>query len=132
MKDTKYYTHGCQKLYLATDHKTLVGYFRDKSLADIENKNLAELKEKTMCGKFDVVNNPGKSQNAADGLSRCKPLHTLYITLTEEEGDEKDLMEVMLDTVGVAMQATSVLDGPKIISLHRVYKATKEDHLLVF
>ena len=120
MKDTKYYTHGCQKLYLATDHKPLVGYFRDKSLADIENKSLAKLKEKTMCGKFDVVNNPGKSQNAADGLSRCKPLHTLYITLTEEEDDEKDLMEVMLDTVGVAMQAASVQDGPEILSWHRV------------
>ena len=61
LKDTKYYTLGCKKLYIATDHKPLLGIFGDKSLVDIDNKRLAKLKEKTMWWNFEIIYNPGKS-----------------------------------------------------------------------
>jgi hypothetical protein len=64
---------------VATDHEPVVGIFGNKNLADIDNKRLARLKEKTNWWKFNVVYNPGKTQNAADAISRCKPLHNMYM-----------------------------------------------------
>ena len=91
MKDTKYYTLKCKHLYVATDHKPLLGIFGDKSLVDIDNKRLARW-------KFDKLYNPGKSQIAADTLSRNKPLYSLYIsTVVDDESDEQDLLEASLD-----------------------------------
>ena len=37
LKDTKFYTLGCQKLLVATDHKPLVGILGDKNLVDIDS-----------------------------------------------------------------------------------------------
>ena len=78
LQDTKYYTLGCKSLHVTTDHQPLVTTLDKQSVADVVNKRLARIKEKTMCGKFDMLYNPGKMQNAADAISRCKPLHMLY------------------------------------------------------
>ena len=40
---------------METDHKPLVGIFGDKPMADIDNKRLAKLKEKTMWWRFDYM-----------------------------------------------------------------------------
>jgi hypothetical protein len=89
LKDTKYYTLGCKELYVATDHKPLVGIFDNKNLADIDNKRLARLKEKTNRWKFTTVYNPGESQQAADAISRCKPLHNMYVSEHDGAGWER-------------------------------------------
>ena len=41
---------GCKNLYGATDHQPLVTNIGKKSVADVSNKRLARLKEKTMSG----------------------------------------------------------------------------------
>jgi hypothetical protein len=48
-----------------------------------------------------MIYNPGKLQSAANAISRCKPLHMLYIsvsqtTVADENEDVKELMEIEL------------------------------------
>ena len=50
LQDTKYYTMGCQNLYVATDHTSLVTVLGYQSLADVENPRLARIKERTLWG----------------------------------------------------------------------------------
>ena len=94
LKDTKYYTLGCRDLWVTTDYQPLFGVLGDKSLVDIDNKRLARIKEKLMWWRLQVVYNPGKTQNAADAISRCKPLHPMFVSEGEEEDDDtKDVLE---------------------------------------
>ena len=48
LKRAKYFVLGCDKLIIAVDHKPLLGILSDKSLEDIENPRLENLKEKTL------------------------------------------------------------------------------------
>ena len=41
---------GCKNLYGATDHQPLVTNIGKQSVADVPNKRLARIKEKTMSG----------------------------------------------------------------------------------
>ena len=59
LQDTKYYTLVCKKLHIATDHQPLVATLGTQSVADVPNKRLARIKEKTMCWRFKIVYNPG-------------------------------------------------------------------------
>ena len=45
--------------------------------------------------------------------------------MAEEDSDERDMMEVGLETIGVAMLAANVQDGAEMVSWGRVYKATQ-------
>jgi hypothetical protein len=45
----------------------------------VPNKRLARIKEKLLCWRFNMIYNPGKTQNAADAISRCEPLHMMYV-----------------------------------------------------
>ena len=46
-QDTNYYTQGCKKLHIATDHQPLTTIGK-QSVADVPNRRLARIKEKTM------------------------------------------------------------------------------------
>ena len=128
LRDTKYYTLGCQHLYIATDHKPLVGIFGDKNLVDIENKRLAKFKEKTMWWRFKIIYNPGKSQTAADALSRTKPLHPLYIAM-DTTNDEQEILELNLTAFhGIPVDKQ---EDQELLSWARVYEATQKDKTLV-
>ena len=52
------------------DHKPLLGILGDKSLEDIENPRLENLKEKTLRYKFTIVHVPGIKNKVADAASR--------------------------------------------------------------
>ena len=58
-----------------------------QSVADVPNRRLARIKEKTMCWRFEMLYNPGKLHSAADGLSRCRPLHMLYVAVDQTRCD---------------------------------------------
>ena len=92
LHDTKYYTMGCNQLYGATDHKSLVCVLGDQSLADVENPRLARIKEKTLWWQFTIVHTPGKLQLAADALSRRKTKlpATIYQLRTHEPDDDEE------------------------------------------
>ena len=59
----KYFTQGCDKLVIVTDHRPLVGLFHNKNLDQIENPRLFSLKQKSMSLR-------GKDNKFADATSR--------------------------------------------------------------
>ena len=66
----KYFVLGCTDLIVAVDHKPLLKLFGDRSLEDIPNSRLRNLKEKTLRYRFRMVHIPGVKNKVADGLSR--------------------------------------------------------------
>jgi hypothetical protein len=55
-----YYTQGCEKLLVGTDHKPLLGVFNDRSMESIDNPRLIHLKEKTLGWSFKIIHILGK------------------------------------------------------------------------
>ena len=68
---TRYYTQGCDKLLVCTDHKPLLGVLGDKELEKIDNPRLLRLKEKTLGWKFRIIHVPGRKLCGPDALSRA-------------------------------------------------------------
>ena len=81
LHQTSYYVLGCKDLIIATDHKPLLQILNDRSLTDITNQRLLNLKEKTLGYRFTVVHVPGRKNLGPDAASRhpagvpeCLPL----------------------------------------------------------
>ena len=70
LKQTRYFTQGCDNLVVITDHRPLVGLFGNTTLDEIDNKRLFKIKEKTLPWKFTVEHKPGKDNKFADAASR--------------------------------------------------------------
>ena len=66
----RHFVLGCPDLVVAVDHKPLLKLFGNRSLEDIPNPRLRNLKEKTLRYRFQMVHIPGVKQCVADGLSR--------------------------------------------------------------
>ena len=100
-------------------------------MADVDNKRLARIKEKIMCWNFNVIYNPGKMQNAADVILRCKPLHMLYISASQEpisswDDDIMDILKTDLEVVHMAIHSVS-----SDVSWNRVHRVNQEDRTLL-
>lgn len=70
LEKARYFVLGCSNLIIAVDHKPLLKIFNDRSLEDISNTRLRNLKEKTLRYKFRMVHIPGVKHQATDSLSR--------------------------------------------------------------
>ena len=66
---SRFFTLGCKKLVVATDHQPLVGLFK-KQLCQIPNPRLIKIREKTLMYTFEVVYTPGSGNKGADAVSR--------------------------------------------------------------
>lgn len=66
----RHFTLGCSDLIVAVDHRPLLKVLGDRSLEDIPNPRLRNLKEKSLRFRFRVVHIPGVRNSAADALSR--------------------------------------------------------------
>ena len=55
----RYFVLGCPNLIVAVDHKPLLKIFGDRSIQDIPNPRLRNLKEKTLRYRFKMVHVPG-------------------------------------------------------------------------
>ena len=66
----RFFTLGCEDLIIAVDHNPLPKLFGDRSLEEISNARLRNLKEKTLRYKFRMVHIPGVKHRAADAMSR--------------------------------------------------------------
>ena len=100
-------------------------------MADVTNKRLARIKGKTMCWKFNMLYNPGKMQNLADTISRCKPLHMMYISASQQQTasgsyDVKEILEVDPKVVHIAINSVSSDTVVTMMSWNRVNRATQE------
>ena len=66
----RHYVLGCNNLVIAVDHKPLLKTFGDRSLDQISNPRLRNLKEKTIRYHFRMVHIPGTKNRASDAISR--------------------------------------------------------------
>ena len=72
LNKSKFFTLGCKRLLIATDHQPLLGLLK-KDLHEIPNPRLQRIREKTLLFQFDVVYTPAKFNKGADAISR-KPV----------------------------------------------------------
>ena len=70
LNKARFFVLGCDKLTIAVDHKPLLKVFGDRSLEDITNTRLRNLKEKTLRFKFRIIHISGIKNKAADAASR--------------------------------------------------------------
>ena len=66
----RHFVLGCKNLTIAVDHRPLLKIFGDRSLDQICNTRLRNLKEKTLRYHFKMVHIPGIKNRAPDALSR--------------------------------------------------------------
>ena len=66
----RFFVLGCSDRTVAVDHKPLLKVLGDRSLKDIPNARLRNLKEKTLRHRFRMVYIPGIRHKAADAVSR--------------------------------------------------------------
>ena len=67
---TLYYTQGCDKLLVCTDHKPLLGVLNDRELSTMTSPRLMRLKEKTLGWRLKIIHIPGRKLCGPDALSR--------------------------------------------------------------
>ena len=66
----RHFVLGCQDLVVAVDHKPLIGLFTNRSLENMPNNRLRNLKEHTLRYRFTMMHVPGLKNRAPDALSR--------------------------------------------------------------
>ena len=66
----RHFVLGCKNLTVTVDHQPLLKIFGDRSLDNISNTRLRNLKEKTLRYCFKMVYIPGVKNKAADTMSR--------------------------------------------------------------
>ena len=66
----RHFVLGCKNLTIAVDHKPLLKIFSDRSLDEISNNRLRNLKEKTLRYRFRMAHIPGVKNRAPDSVSR--------------------------------------------------------------
>ena len=75
LEQTRYFTIGCDKLLILTDHKPIVKIFGDRVLDEITNPRIFKLKQKTLQWKFTPTYVPGKKNQSANATSRYPALN---------------------------------------------------------
>ena len=91
LEHTKFFTQGCDDLIVVTDHKPLVKLFTDRSLDQITNSRLFNLKQRTMPWRFTVKYMAGKENCFSDATSRNPACSS-----DEEISDSEILAGIML------------------------------------
>ena len=66
----RHFVLGCKDLIVAVDHRPLLKIFGDRSIDQISNTRLRNLKERTLRYRFRMVHIPGVKNRTPDALSR--------------------------------------------------------------
>ena len=121
LKKARLFLLGCKNLTFITDHKALTKIFGDKELKDIDNPRILNLKERTLMYSFRIRYAKGKTNCAADALSRYPALAS-----TPEESDEADEEAACAAMVAAAADAAEGNDG-HVIDLRQVEAEALKD-----
>ena len=98
---------------MATDHKPLLNILNDRSLADIPNRRLMNLKEKTLSYRFKIVHVPGRKHLGPDAASRYPSGAPKKMELAGEP-PETDMTGSIEDQSNRNEIRTSVFEGLRI------------------
>ena len=64
LEKARYFVLGCENLTVAVDHKPLIKIFGDRSIEQLPNSRLRNLKEKTLRFRFKIMRIPGVKNKA--------------------------------------------------------------------
>ena len=73
LEKARYFVLECDNLIIAVDHKPLLKLLGDRSLENIPNARLRNLKENTLRYRFQMMYVPVAKHPAADAVSRHLP-----------------------------------------------------------
>ena len=116
----RYFIMGCEDLIVATDHKPLLHVLNDRSLSDIQNRRLQNLKEKTLSYKFEIVHVPGRQHLGPDAASRYPVGEPTRLELPGEPA------ETNYADAPVTTELRAVLLN-NLASIEHTYEDTEED-----
>ena len=132
----RYFVLGCDNLTIAVDHKPLLRILGNRSLEDIPNSRLRNLKEKTLRYRFRVVHIPGAKHRAADCLSRHPYGDQDKLYLPDDIPSSSDGLNVIRtfekpdeleDTLVAAAESSLSSLGLKAVTCDRVRVATASE-----
>ena len=119
----RYFVLGCQDLTVAVDHKPLLNVLNDRSLADIQNRRLQNLKEKTLSYKFKIIYVPGRKHLGPYAASRS-PTNPAERLILPGEPDETNFE----DTVTTSKLRAVIFEG--LASTEEQYDEEIEESML--
>ncbi|XP_043204419.1 uncharacterized protein LOC122371791 [Amphibalanus amphitrite] len=116
LEKTRFFVLGCSDLTVVVDHKPLVKIFGDRSLVDLPNARLRNLKEKTLRFRFDISYLPGVKNRVPDIASRYPTGAPIGISLSDD---------VTVDDAGEV--AAAAITTIRSVTWDRVRDATAGD-----
>ena len=129
LEKTKYFVLGCTDLVIAVDHKPLIGLFTQRSLDNIPNARLRNLKEKTLPYRFQMDHVAGVKNRVADCLSRSPSEPAEHMDLIDDQDNTTNKIGMvgggMTDEYKMGMVNSSRTDGHK---LGMANGGTEEEH----
>ena len=118
LNKAKHFIIGCKDLIIAVDHRPLLGLLNDKSLADVKNPRLLNLKEKTLWFQFELIHIPGGLNSGPDYMSR-------YGQTAKETKANEDNLEKSIENARIA--ALTYDDSLKAVTFNRIKTEGLED-----
>ena len=101
LQKARHFVLGCKDLVIAVDHKPLLGnyLFGNRSLEEIPNPRLRNLKEKSLRFSFRMEHVPGVKHRAADGLSRHPVGKAQTVHLQDDIAEIRDTTNYLFTTI---------------------------------
>lgn len=126
----RYFIQGCNDLRIATDHKPLLKVLGDRTLEEIYNPRLLNLKEKTLRYRYKLVHVPGRKNVGPDAISRYPADRADLGSLVETDMETiASSISVEADSYihGLAISSLSSIDNLKTVTWARVKQAALKD-----
>ena len=90
LKHSRSFTLGCPNLFVATDHKPLLGIFNDRDLRSILNPWAQNLKEGTLPWHVSISHCPGKWTQGPDALLQYPGHSSTALAIIHEHPSDTD------------------------------------------
>ena len=106
LKQTKFFTLGCDGLLVVTDHEPLTKVLGDRTLDEISNTRLLKLKQRTLPWRFSIKHLPGKSNHFANATSRSP------VNNPEDKDDDDDRVRIPSQENRPTSTSSTILEPP--------------------
>ena len=92
LEKARHFVLGCPNLIIGVDHKPLLKILGDRSLDDIPNPRLLNLKERSLRFGFRIIHIPGARNFAADAVSRHPVGRAVPLHLPDDSSTVRDIL----------------------------------------
>jgi len=108
LKQTEFFTQGCDNLVVVVDHKPLVKILGDRRLDEIENSRLFRIKWKTLNWRFDIEYQRGERNPFADAMSRNPNTYAELASIGMQCGS-LDEEESLISSIGLDVEKVTAI-----------------------